>query len=623
MALDGKATFYDNDYIYSFFTDYFPQLPYELIIRILRSLHVRVVLQLQCLMKDKYIRSIKFKEINERAMFVTIPYTSKKLRYQQSLLEFQKMFDIIHLLIETNDDNKDNIIPISIFITTFNLESVHIINTLLEYPNNFDISLTIRRLDYHFQKQLLKLNIVNNVSELLIYTLTNDQLMDKTVTNLDLSMYHDLRSFRLANSINLSSIKFSTWYDTLVDLCITGVNVGVEFLRFKNLEDLKISKEPGKNIYIRHMPRSLRKLEIIVNENVPDIESGRCILTSFDDWPSNLENLILLDKSTDQVDFIFADIINFKLPSNLIELTIEGNRLYNMLHQLPDTLERLNLEYFDDEIDSALAENIIIPLGMKEIRLRGFNIAFADDIQFPLNLVHFTLNSCQSSTPLNDYNFEYSKQTLRTLEISDYGNPTAFTRLDFNEFSVLRSICFDYCEIVSLDNFIPPCCLEVLEISDNPITSINENCAVFNNPTKYPKLTDIQITYCEINYISPRIRLPINLTLFKICDTVPKDFYINSSIRNHEALEYIEVSMISKLDTYENEDYIDHPEAIIVNHKSKLTGIKFKMKWNSVYENPNEIEDLCTKVKSYIGVEVRGLINSDIVVIMSLNISID
>ncbi|KAK6462113.1 hypothetical protein DFJ63DRAFT_313258 [Scheffersomyces coipomensis] len=601
---------FDDGYINSFFTDYFPRMPHELIIHILSLLEVREILQLQCLIKDKHIRSIPFRQIKKKGLHISVPD-------EWTVDEFSDLADklsSIHEAIQTNDDNKYNIIPISISIPFFRSTSINIVDNLLQYPDNYDIELKISQIDLRFQKPLLKLDFINNVSHLSISDWNEYSASDQAKLKLDYSAFFNLRKFRLSTQSRSPRVNFWAWYDTLVSLDLRGVNVGHEFLKFKNLEDLIISMTPGQNTYIKYMPRSLKKLKIFAISD----RSGKCIISSFRDWPSNLQSLSINDMYMSEEQSIFKELENFKLPSKLITLKIKGKPLYKILQQLPNTLEDLYIEFETEKTYGPISENIIFPSGMKDITLKGVDLMMqeAKCMKLPSKLVNFTLNALRNSCPLNDYNFELLNSTLESLVIDRYDSSTPFTKLDFSQFSVLTYIRLGQCQIVSLDNFIPPCCLEKLDISYNPITSIDENCALFNNPNKYSKLNDLRITECEINYISPRIKLPINLELFQIADNVEKEFYLNSSFKNHQALEVVSIAMVSKIDIYEGEDNVEQRDPVVVNRRSEWRSIEFEMKWDPIYDDEDEaiLHDLCAKVNSYLSIDEE----EDVVQIIAL-----
>ncbi|KAK6462112.1 hypothetical protein DFJ63DRAFT_313257 [Scheffersomyces coipomensis] len=599
-------TFYDDNYIYSFFTDYFPQLPYELIIRVLRSLGVIEILQVQCLIKDKGIRSIKFKEFKKEGLSISIPYYLNHISCQERFHDVKERLAFISQSIEANDDNDNNKFPISIDIHKLRSDSALIVRSILKNSNAFDIKVKISDMDICALNQLLELDIVNNVSDLWIEYVTNDQSLEEADIKLDLSIYRNLQKFGLAtrrdfNRVRFSSVKFSAWYNTLVSLKLNRVDVGIEFLRFTNLEDLSITVQDGKNIYIRHMPQSLKKLEIVACRDRPKFGRAKCILNSKDNWPPNLQLLDLNEVRVVKEKSNFYDIRNFKLPAKLISLRISGIPFFHILNKLPDTLEEFRWRR-TEKSNEIIAENITFPLGIKTLSLAEVNFTMEEGkyVQIPQNLKHLGLSSCRSSYPLNDYNFENSNFTLESLNISKFESPAPFTRLDFCEFSKLTLINFSNCEIYSLDNFIPPSCLEILEIWCNPISSIDEYCVVFNNPTKYPKLIDIQIMYCEINYISPEIELPINLCELTISDNVGKEFYLNSSIRDHESLYVLNISGLSKVRICEDEDDNVQTDTVFVNPKLKLAYLDLQFLIPDEYV----IRESYGKIESYLGANV-------------------
>ncbi|KAK6462698.1 hypothetical protein DFJ63DRAFT_170288 [Scheffersomyces coipomensis] len=458
---------------------------------------------------------------------------------EQSQLKLQK-------LIKLNKVCQD-IIPIHIDSVNAHHIPLKFLNGFSGESQKFDLILEVENLSHKSISDLDEFSYPDIISGIIITSVptsdfSTDFNIDFESKMYDLSRYKNLRLLNVPSFSTYSSIFSPNLFNTLTDLIINNICEFEYLSHFNKLERLEVEINAEEEFYIKDLPRRISKLKLIV-----DVDVDPVIINSSDDWPPNLKSLSLKDDYCDEPPFV--NFQNYDLPSNLTSLDVEGHFLDGLLDKSPVSLTELTLSQ-ESYYDNSQLINFKIPHGITKLDLTEFNSS-NNSLDLPSGLQSFKLFNCNFSMPVNDFNFDHCKSSLRVFEVESYKNPISFTNLDFSEFSKLTNISIADCAITSLSSFNPPTCLRYLDIIDNSIKTLDESCPLFNNPSKYSQFVEATFKDCQITRISPNIKWPIHLQDLFISDSCEKKFFFTSSIARHKSLRKLHLGVLSSIHIYD------------------------------------------------------------------------
>ncbi|KAK6465217.1 hypothetical protein DFJ63DRAFT_310317 [Scheffersomyces coipomensis] len=532
---------YDDNYIYKFFTFCYINFPIELKITILKHLSLARILLFKSLIKDDETKNLQIRSITTEKLYDVI------CKHCEKCFQSNSFSDIIHLIKGT-----DNIIPIVLRSD----ESAHYklgeqncfsFSHLDEYygiENNTEFELDFYNLYYSKCMNLTDFPYPNRVSTISILKIIGTE----TLMELDLSPFSQLKTLRLISKNNMLKLVLSpNVFESVNELAIDNNFDSDYYTKFKNLKIFEIFIQKGRNFYIKSIPRGVITLTIITQYLTMTKETwgGEVLLDSWKDWPRNLRHLSVNDMYNS--NGIFKDVIS-KLPPHLSTLTVHGYPINSILSQIPDSISHLNVNF---KVPTCNVEKIDFdfPSSLQSLTLNGLVLKAIDKIyKVPRGVTSFNLSNCEFSMSLDNFNFDNCKSCLEWLQFDNCLDSFSLVNADFNDFTKLNKIIFTKCGIYSLSNFRPPSCLSSLRIFNNPITSIDESCQLFNKERDYPLLRTIWINGCQISLISSNIEFPVNLNELVIVDNTTKVFYFNSSIARHVSLKTIHLSKLSSIE---------------------------------------------------------------------------
>ncbi|KAK6465906.1 hypothetical protein DFJ63DRAFT_36095 [Scheffersomyces coipomensis] len=521
--------FYTDAYIAKFFKSTFPNFAYDLIIQTFQFLTIPEFLLLQSLIKDDYISSIKIDQITKKR-FIAIDSDCSFGEDKQSVVDdniIQK--ENFKILVQAANSIPNNLIPVRFwFLEIFRSK---MINESIDCYDNFDIAFQFCDLNYPQYKKLERYRKSSYVTELLIYSI---QFIDRKYPNnidLDFSSYVNLRTFKVNRLTNVRSIKLDSSFETLTDLSTLDKFHEDYLASFINLKNLSLRFQ--KNLKIKKLPRSIVTLEL-----KPLYEISEIIINSSSDWPEDLRSLSLeiSDSSLDQV--------RNKLPLQLKSLKISYlSTIEKSIPDLPFALNDLELRYSpkvleDPNLSVFLDPKQIFSSGLETLKI--YSLILLNESKNQIHVLHglqkltIWIRECLFS--LDNIILDKAKSSLKYLVLKIDKYEFEFSSLDFSEFSELTSITLMGCNISSLHHFMLPPCLNNLEFHNNHFALIDHTCPIFSDSWRYPNLHYLTFYSCDIDYISPRINLPINLRTLAIPHYQTKRLL--ESILRHNSLTY-------------------------------------------------------------------------------------
>ncbi|KAK6461749.1 hypothetical protein DFJ63DRAFT_314380 [Scheffersomyces coipomensis] len=531
-------SFYNDYYISKFFTNSFPNFSYDLIIQIFKLLSIEQILLLQSLSQDEYIRSLKIKDItSERLVLSHLFVEIAEDELEEYMQKCQKEF--VNSLSNASLYNKTvgNIIPISIEINDTGAFPVKYIEKLLSKAK-FHLKLTLVNLPFAECKKLEKFRYASSVSELNLRGIRYHSPKDRD-SNLNLSRYVNIQELKEYSESNLSVILSSAIPYKLSSLIINDLVEGNHISRLENLTSLSLHLTDNMDFEIKQLPRSLISLELASG-------SGFIYISSSNDWPQKLENLVL--RSTNLFQMTFHNLQFYKLPPSLRTFDFSVSYPFNILPQLPDLLKVLKVELpspssyrdFYSEASLPYLKRLVIHNDFWENDKRI--IKFTSELE--------SLKLCHMKFPIPEVDFHVMRFSLKELRIVHYNGDTALENLNFNQFQNLSVIYLKDCKINHLKYFSPPSSLKTLEIYECPISSIEESCPIFKDSSNYSFLTEIKINSCPIILISPNLELPSKLEHLSIVGrtgSLTNCIHIGPSILNHKSLTYLRLGITPSL----------------------------------------------------------------------------
>ncbi|KAK6463584.1 hypothetical protein DFJ63DRAFT_312893 [Scheffersomyces coipomensis] len=583
---DISISFYDDTYIETFFNKIFPKFPYDLIVNILQFLSIPEILVLQSLIEDNYVKRIRINQIKKHRLSIICDSIDFDEEIDKKFLQIKQMFQTI---VRLTKSDPHNIIPVDI---TFFCESMVIdcLDDWLDNATNFDIVLILYRC-HCFELQNYKKSSM--ITKIYVEHSACESSQD---FRLDFSIYSNLKEIEYCCGY-LKSLNLDSSFETLTSLAIPDIYSQEYLSRFINLKHLKI--EFQEDFHIKKLPRNILTLwleGLYVNSDI--------IIQSSDDWPKNLNSLSIIMGA----NFRSESISSYKLPSNLESLTINSVEVSNIFPEFPSLLRDLELQ---SHSKNPLYFSSILEMGYRKLVLDGF-IPVDDSISSlkvaqGLEELSFVFPSCSFS--LDSIDFEGAKSTLRSLSLAFKNYQCSFTRVNFGEFSKLKSIKLEGCNI-ELENLILPTCLNELEIEFDHFTSIDDNCPLFSNPYIYSRLQSLKFSSCQVGFISPNVSLPINLrTLF-----IPhcNDVRFLSNVINHTSLNHFGIWKLTSFEIFDDLEIFNTEGSS--NFTTNINKLEFEIYCtpftDSIIENfYNQIEStfrkkianrkVCEKLRSY------------------------
>ncbi|KAK6461747.1 hypothetical protein DFJ63DRAFT_336520 [Scheffersomyces coipomensis] len=530
---EKRDKFYNDEYIYSFFTYQLPKFDNYTILEILKDMPIETFLLLQSTTNDKFIKQLKLKDINpkplEYSTFWHNDFSGACIR---------EIDNCQNTIINCMNYNKTlgHYIPINFSIHQDGQQQIclpEFLEDLLDNNNYFELELQIRGFNFTpLLKSLETFRFGHRVTQIVFCPYKTQRESDVTKLDIDFSNYIKLNMFyawmKQTLTINLppSSIQ------SLTSLTLANIYDPNCLIKLDNLKTLQMMIKEEVEFDIKYLPRNLKELSLLCNNGIININSEN-------DWPQNLEQLKLQDVHF--LGFPFEKFQHYKLPPNLKKLSADVHVYLDMFTQLPDLLSNLEISLGPRAFAT---ENILkVPLGLKDLQISNwYSISSSDTIEFESALEKLILTNI--SFPLPQLNFQTLKHSLRDLDISKYQHEISLYHMNFSQFTSLETIIISSSTFESLENFKPSPSITYIEIHKCHIRSITDECLLFNSPLDFPKLTEISFIECDISYISPNIKLPINLKSFKIHDNTVKGFSLTNSMIYHPTLEYLTVGVI-------------------------------------------------------------------------------
>ncbi|KAK6461746.1 hypothetical protein DFJ63DRAFT_314377 [Scheffersomyces coipomensis] len=521
---DTDSSFYDDDYIYDFFTYELPNFDNYIKLKILKGMSIELFLILQLTTNDEFIKQIKSKDINPQPLVYPTTWNdvNEIIKFNESLtdcMDYNKQ--LRHSIpIEVEIENED---PIQI---------LQLIENLLENDKSNCIELELRLYRNSSNglreiKSLETFKYANRVSQLQFHSYEKTNIGD--VLEVDFAKYINLKELHGFSKQILMKLPQSS-IQNLTELSLENIHDPSYLVKLDNLKSLAMELDYDPEFDIKYLPRNITILDLTCENTIININSEY-------DWPQNLKHLSLIGGSSDRVPF--EKLKHYKLPPKLKTLSADLYGDLKMFSRLPDSMIDLFIG-----ITNFRNENILtIPRWLRNLNISEWNSSSStDNIEFKSALERLELNGIPFVIP--HLNFENLKHSLRRLTISSYQHQISLYHLNFNQFTKLTYINIVNSNFESLDNFKPPPTLKFIQILVCNITSITHQCPLFNSPFDFPELHDIIISQCHINFISPNIQLPINLKNLDIDDKIIKHFSLTNSIIYHPALESLRIGVI-------------------------------------------------------------------------------
>ncbi|KAK6462697.1 hypothetical protein DFJ63DRAFT_313826 [Scheffersomyces coipomensis] len=549
--------FGDKDFLFGEFGDF----PLDLKICVLKFLKIREIVKFRHIINDEEINSLDLRQfknnpdnhddyLDGRLNFEEFkvdsgyynPRTSKQDRFDYAVERLEEGLEMIR--------NNDISIPIHIEIGSRDsgyLQNNHFKKLRCLDCKPLDIRLSLTDLRCKDCKLLNKFSSPKKVNELIVTLMNHNEYK---AFEIDISKFTELKKFDISEinddlEIQIKLDYSNNLYHNLTELITYDIFDLREIGKFTNLKTLKLTFKHGKDVFLPFLPRSITKLKLtsLWGTGVLHIKSNA-------DCPPNLTYLKLYDDEKPYSPW--RDTLAYSFPSTLKTLKIYGEAICSVVTMLPPYLTCLELR-FARSYSLTQDYDFELPATLEKLQLQNLNITIrgSNNMVLPKRLVECDIGSCNFSFELYRDNLDGSNKYLKYLSVSndhddDDVDGIPLNNLNFKQFSKLTSMDLFYCGISSLTDFRPPLRLEYLKINDNKLSSMDETCPLFNNPNDYPNLTMLDFC-CQITYISPNIKLPVNLESLQIRDDCSKQFCFNTSIVTHQKLTHVCIRQLSSV----------------------------------------------------------------------------
>ncbi|KAK6461748.1 hypothetical protein DFJ63DRAFT_194076 [Scheffersomyces coipomensis] len=440
---DTEDSFYNDEYIYNFFTYEFPNFDNYTVLEILQGISIETFLLLQFTTNDEYIKQLQLKDINPNPLeFLCGSTTDEIPELRQSVtncISYNKPLG--------------HSIPISIdFLYGNEIKLPRFLERSLEvnYSRLFKLQLNIKGDSSKVLKILENFKFADKV-EKVDYNSCREEDWENQL-NLDISKYINLKHFRAWPEQNLTIILPQSSIQNLTFLSIKDVYNPHLLVQLDNLKTLEMGVENCTEFDIKYLPRNLKELNLMCMNVIININSDT-------DWPQQLEELHFGDLMFDS--FTFENLQHYSLPPKLQLLDVEVYSDLNMFTQLPDSITDMEIILGPCCLGT---ENILkIPLNLRNLTITDwYSVSYTDTIEFESALEKLILRNV--SFPLPHFNFQTLKHSLRDLDISEFQHKISLYHMNFSQFTSLEKISISSSTFESLENFKPAPSIESIYI---------------------------------------------------------------------------------------------------------------------------------------------------------------
>ena len=631
----------ENEYLKIFLEDYFPKLPFNVIIEIVSLLSFDHIVDFLLIYKKPTIRNIIIQEYYSRELHFILsptrrPYYSLYPQLKREFIRFKSYFEIKQFLDENTDINPTKLLLVS------GGDFVSMSTLMQEYRHRFvnDIKyLDITLENYELNEQDFRFLLsFPNLRKLHFSTikLTNCQKFLKSTTELrdhdgledivflghsindwsSIKLPSNLRHLDLSwnNNVDINTISVPPkvneiyWnYSGITDQTLLKrtfpSNLNTLMLTYNNLDTIDVSILPKTLEYIDLSYNSIRYFK-----SQPDCN----------EWPPNLKAILLSYNNIDNESL--EELARIKWPAFLKNLVLECNPFSSLapLHSLPDNLNILDLSQTrvtSFKVNSTQEYPYYkFPESLKILRLSSCellsythpSLQTSPRIKFPLGLTDLDLTECKIKS-LHCFQFPTSLRILALsgnglTDLASYNSRTGEdSHVCWTQLHNLTDLDLYSNYISSIDNWEIPQSLKRLDLRLNMFVEISLHAPLFNQAFSQStkNLKFINLSQCRIKTITEDIYIPSNLQILLMAENfITGDLVIPSTLSNH--------SELTTLDLAGNyiQDLIFKSPGLSKLHSIDLTGnVILKAKPITPFETRKKVSDFYDNLEKGFGIK--------------------